>query len=296
MRSRMRGLVVAVLVLCGLLVQPLCAGEAGNHYINGVEGIKGGSIPPPGLYLRNYVAYYQADEMMGPDGNKLPIGLDLSVLAIVPRLIWVSDKTFLGAQVGADALFGMIYTDIEVKAQGMQDDNFAFYDLYVEPLLMAWHGPQWDVGFGLSVFIPTGESGDPADPGKDYYTGMPTLGATYFFDDAKTWSVSALGRYEKHTERDRDDVTLGDDFHVEWGVGKTLNKTWDVGVAGYCQWQVTDDDPGTSDHDSVYAVGPEVSGFCPKSKLFVSLRSLWELEAEDRTQGNITTLTLTKIL
>jgi hypothetical protein len=306
MRSRLCGLVVAVLVLCGLLLQPVGAGPRdGNHYINGVEGIKAGSVPPPGLYLRNYVAFYQADTLKGPDGMDSPAQIDVSVFAIVPRLIWVSNKEFLGAQIGADALFGLIYTDIELTPPGapmsLEDDNFAFYDIYVEPLLMAWHGKQWDIGFGLSCFIPTGESGDPADPGKDYWTGMATLGGTYFLDENRTWSASLLGRYETHGERDSDNVRLGDDFHFEWGVAKTVKKTWDVGLAGYSQWQVTDDDAAVAggqpgDNDSVHAVGPEISGFCPTCKLFVSLRSLWEMEAKDRTQGNITTLTVTKIL
>ncbi len=48
-------------------------------------------------------------------------------------------------------------------------------------------------------------------------------------------------------------------------------------------------------HDRVYAIGPEVSAFIPSAKLFVSFRSQWEFESRDRSEGNVTTLTFTKI-
>ena len=90
----------------------------------------------------------------------------------------------------------------------------------------------------------------------------------------------------------------GNDFHFEWGIGKTLAKIWDVGLAGYCQWQVTDDSGSDardkSVHDRIFAVGPEVSVFIPAAKSFLSLRSLWEFEAKDRTEGQVIALTLTR--
>ena len=129
---------------------------------------------------------------------------------------------------------------------------------------------------------------------------MFTLGGTLYFDAEKTWSASILGRYETHSEQGDRDVTYGDDFHFEWGVAKTFSKFWDVGLAGYSQWQISDDSGSDvtwdkSVHDTVHAIGPEVNIFAPSWKLFVSLRILGEFGAEDRSEGNITTLTLTKI-
>ncbi|MEA2062839.1 MAG: transporter, partial [Gemmatimonadota bacterium] len=117
---------------------------------------------------------------------------------------------------------------------------------------------------------------------------------------AKTWSLSALGRYEVHGERSETKVTPGNNFLIEWGLAKNACKVWDIGLTGYMQWQLTDDS-GTgvtydkSIHDKVYAMGPELMAFIPPAKLFFSIRTLFEFGAEDRSQGNITTLTLTKI-
>jgi hypothetical protein len=289
-------------VLAGCLFGTAFADETICHYVNGVEGIKAATLPPPGLYYRLYNVFYNADELMDPDGDELPIGFEVSVYAMVNRFVWVTNGTILGGNYFMDVVIPLINTDIEVQAAGIDESEFGLGDINVEPFGIAWHGPRYDASFGLSVYIPTGEydQTEPASPGRDMWTGMITLGGTYYFDVAKTWSASILTRYETHSEKDETDVTLGDDFHFEWGVGKTLAKIWDVGVTGYCHWQVTDDSGSDvfwdkSDHDRVYAVGPEVSVFIPPAKLFASLRSQWEFNAQDRSEGNVTSLTLTKI-
>jgi hypothetical protein len=302
----MRKLVAVILCtfgLVGILFGTVFADETICHYVNGVEGIKAATLPPPGLYYRLYNVFYNADELMDPDGDERDMDFEVSVYAMVNRFVWITDKKFLGADFGADFVIPLIYTDIEIKGipTPVDDDQFGLGDIFIEPFVLSWHGPRYDASFGLGAFVPTGEydKDKPASPGRDMWTGMITLGGTYYFDVAKTWSASILGRYETHGEQDETNVTLGDDFHFEWGIGKTLAKVWDVGVTGYCHWQVTDDsDSGLwdkSDRDRVYAVGPEVSVFIPPAKLFASLRSQWEFEAQARSEGNVTSLTLTKI-
>lgn len=295
----MRKLIVVMFCtfgLVGVLFGTAFAQETG-HYVNGVEGIKAATLPPPGFYYRLYNVFYNADEVMDPDGDESPADFEVSVYAMVNRFVWITDKKILGADFGADVIIPLIYTDIEIKGTPVDDDQFGLGDICIEPFVLSWHAPRHDASFGLAVYVPTGDTGDPASPGKDMWTGMLTLGGTYYLDAEKTWSASILARYETHSEKDETNVTPGDDFHFEWGIGKTLAKVWDVGLTGYCHWQVTDDSGSgvTSDHDRVYAIGPEVSTFIPPAKLFLSLRSQWEFGAEDRSEGNVTTLTLTKI-
>ena len=124
---------------------------------------------------------------------------------------------------------------------------------------------------------------------------MLTAGATWYIDPEKTWSVSALNRYEFNTEQRDTDITPGQAYTLEWGIGKTVTKTMDVGVVGYYQQQVTGDSVnGSTAHDRVAAVGPEISVTFPKPMLFVSFRYLYEFMAEDRAQGQTFALTLTK--
>ena len=292
------GIVIAFVVMASGAAQ---AGETG-HYVNGVEGIKAASVPGPGVYYKMYNAFYKADTLTGRGGDELDVDFDVTVFASAQRFIWVTPLKILGADFLMDTTIPLIYTDLEVGAAGIDDSQFGLGDICVEPFALSWHGAQYDAVIGLAGYVPVGQydENDPASPGKDFWTAMFTFGGTWYFDEAKTWSASFLGRYEIHSDKSSTDVHPGDDFHFEWGVGKTLAGTWDVGVAGYCQWQVTDDSGSDvtwdrSLHDRVYAVGPEVGTFIPDWKLGFSLRHEWEFDAVDRSEGHVTVLTLTKV-
>lgn len=190
--------------------------------------------------------------------------------------------------------------DLTIDAMGYGERRNGLGDICVEPFLLAWHGARYDAAAGVGLYMPTGryDEQEAANPGKGMWTGMGTLGGTLYFDDAKTWSASLLSRYEVHSKIEGLDYEPGDDFHFEWGLGKTIAKYYDVGLAGYCQWQTTEnkgDQIPYSDKNRVFAAGPEVVAFIPQIMLFASLRSEWEFGAENNSQGNITSITLTKI-
>ena len=298
-RLSRRALVTFVLV--GIAAGGVSAGET-CHYVNGVEGLKAATVPPPGLYYRTYSVFYSADRLMGPDGEKLDLGFDVNVYAFVSRFVWVTQKKILGANYFGSVIVPLLYTDIEIDAAGVTDDHFGVGDVCVEPFALTWHGKRYDTAAGISFFLPTGhyDVSEPASPGKDFWTTMLTAGVTGYFDEQKNWSASILGRYEIHGEKDDVDVTPGDDFHFEWGLGRKVGKNWDVGLSGYCQWQVSDDKGSDvtwdkNDHDKALAVGPEVGVFIPTSKLLFSIRSQWEFGNRDRSEGYVTAVTVTKI-
>lgn len=280
-----------------LLAGPAVAGDTG-HYVNGVEGIKAASLPPPGFYFRMYNVVYTADDLMDRHGDELDVDFDLTVYADVNRFIWITNYELLGGNYFCDAIVPLVYTDVEIGAMGLHDEQFGFGDLYLEPFGISWHGDWWDAAFGASVFIPTGDydKDEPASPGKGYASGMFTLGGTVYFDKEKTWSLSALPRYEIHTDKEDFDLVPGDNLNLEWGLGKTLAKVWDVGVVGYAQWQITEDRGSDADDtlDRVYAIGPEVSVAFPQHMFFVTVRGEWEFEAKDRPEGFLANVTLTK--
>ena len=272
-----------------------------GHYVSGVEGIKAATLPPEGIYWRMYNVLYTADDLRDKNGKEVDVDFDVNVYALVNRLVYSSGIELLGANLVADICVPLVYTDISMKAGGMtlfDDNEFGLGDILIEPAILSWHGPRYDAALGVGVYLPTGsfDADEPASPGKGFWTGMLTAGATFYFDEAKTWSISALSRYEIHSEQEDTDITYGNDFHFEWGLGKTLAKTWDVGLAGYCRWQLTDDSgPGTTnDREEAYAIGPEVSVFMPEWGLGVSMRSLWEFENKVNSQGNVTTLMIMK--
>lgn len=296
----MKRLTTAILLSLSLICATFTWAGNGTHYPNGVEGIRGSTLPPPGFYYRMYNVYYQADELKGPDGDEIP-GLDFEIdlYCMAHRFIWVSKHKILGADFFVDLTVPVLYKDISVG--GMNEDDFGIGDPCLEPFGLAWHGDRYDAAIALGVYLPIGDysEGNPlgSSPGLNYWTGMLTAGVTWYFDPAKTWSGSILARYETHGENDHLDWEPGDDFHFEWGIGKKLARFWEVGVAGYCQWQVTEDS-GTNandDKDQVYAAGPEINYFVAPIKTNITFRYLFEFEAEDRSEGDFATLIFTYI-
>jgi len=287
-----------VLGLClALLLPSLANAQFSGRYPNGVEGIKGGSIPPPGFYLRDYNLFYYADRLR-VDG--LPPNLDYEVFAYVnaPRAIWISEYKILGGFYGADVLLpiGTVQQD---DAYGIMKDKSGVGDIFVEPITLSWHPKQWDFGVGYGFWAPTGDFDDkPGKPSliwQGNWSHMFTAGATYFVDSNKTVAVSVLNRYEINYENDDVDITPGHHYTLEWGISKSLTKTIEVGAVGYWQQQTTKDGNSSNDVlDRIISVGPEINVFCPKIGLFTSLRYLYEFGARDRPEGQLVTLTLTK--
>ncbi len=290
-----------VLILFGFAGMAF-AGETG-HYVNGVEGIKCSTLPPPGLYYKLYNALYTSNELRDKNGDKVPLSFDLTVFAPVSRFLWVTDQKVLGANFFMDATIPLTYTDISIRETGVSDTRVGLGDINIEPVGLSWHGRRYDAAAALSLWTPTGayDESEPASPGKDFWTLMVTAGGTYYLDVGRTWAASILMRYEIHSEKRDADVTPGEDFLFEWGVSKTLAEIWDVGLTGYCSWQVENDSgvDVTWDkdvHDRAFAIGPEASVFLPSITTGISMRLQWEIETQDRPRGVMATLTFTKVL
>jgi len=265
------------------------------HYCPGVEGVMAASLPPPGFYARDYNVFYWSDRDNDPSGHSAgPPNFKAFTYAQVPRLVWVADDTVLGANYGVSALLPFI--DTELQAGAYDNHSFGMGDLLVDGIL-AWHPSRFDLIAAAGFWAPTGQAAtQPTDPGKGYWTGMLTLGGTWYMDADKTWTVSALNRYEFNAEQRNTHITPGQAYTLEWGVAKKLQKIVDVGAAGYFQQKVTrDSGMGALPFRSrVASVGPEIGVAIPKLEAQVSLRYLYEFIAEDRAQGQAVTLTLTK--
>ena len=67
------------------------------HYVPGSEGLFAATLPPPGVYLRDYNWFYYADQLNNAAGNKINgANAKAFVYAQVPRLIWITDAGSAG--------------------------------------------------------------------------------------------------------------------------------------------------------------------------------------------------------
>lgn len=287
--SLIRALFVALLLVLTIAAQ--AQSPVAGHYPAGAEGVKGASLPPPGVYLRDYNFFYFAERFKGG-----PPDFDIFAYVNAPRLIWMTDHKILGADYGMDVIVPFAYLDW--KVMGMKNDRFEFGDIQVEPLVLSWHFDRFDLAGGYAFWAPTGDF-EPTRPdviSKGFWSHMLTFGGTWYPDQEKTVALSLLNRYEFHHEQDKTNIDPGQTYTLEWGLSKSLSKTIDVGVMGYYQQQVTEDQGlGASDKlDRKLGVGPEISAFCPKLGVFASLRYGYEFAAKERPEGHLFSLTLTK--
>src|SRR5208282_2374206 len=127
------GLAVGLAALPGLL-----QAQPSAHYVPGSEGIKGASLPPPGVYARDYNYFYWADQLNDASGNKIgPADLDAFTYATIPRVIWITDTKFLGGFVGVDALLPLVYQQVSVNTPGgpFNGSTFGIGDFFGEGTL-----------------------------------------------------------------------------------------------------------------------------------------------------------------
>jgi hypothetical protein len=293
---------IGALLLAGLFAFPnLLPAQSvpivAAHYPAGAEGIKGASLPPPGLYFRDYSFYYYADRFK--DG---PPDFRINAYVNAPRVIWMTPVKILGADYGMDVIVPFGYLDYKYSpAPGVtvKDSWFGLGDIEVEPLLLSWHLKKFDFSAGYAFWAPTGDY-KPSRPDlivQGFWSHMLTLGGVWYPDEAKTWAVSLLNRYEFCHQQDQTDVNPGQVYTIEWGLSKSLTKTFDVGLIGYYQQQTTEDNGSNAFSDKLdrkVGIGPEVSAFWPKLGLFTSLRYAYEFAAVERPEGHLVTLTLTK--
>jgi hypothetical protein len=292
--SRLKSL---LLVATSALLPSFVFAQPTAHYAPGSEGLLAATLPPPGLYARDYNLFYTADHVNFPSGYR-EVSATVFTYAQVPRVIWITDQKFLGANVGTDIL--LPFTDTRVKVDDHYNSStFGAGDFFWEGTL-SWHLQQFDFSFGAGIWAPTGDSTPlplgSTRAGKGFWDGMLTWGGTWYTDTNKTYAVSALSRYEFNSEQNGSAITPGEAYTLEWGLSRQFGHGLSVGPVGYYQQKVTGDrgPEASSTRDRVAAVGGEFGGPIPKINVLASVRCLYEFMAEGRAQGETITLTLTK--
>lgn len=316
-RSRSGLIVLGMLLITFLLINPgrVKAGGGGS-YPNGAESFMVGAAPPPGLYFKNYMYYYSADKLKDDHGDDIDAFDDLTVWAEVMRLIWISKKEILGGSYGQHVFLPILDVSLDFKSgvpagpkfKDSYDDTDVPYIIY-SPFILAHHFLEGKLHTVLSlpdIYIPTGDDkGNMAGVGHNYWTFEPVFAVTYM--PTPSWEFSLKFMYDFNTKQDdcptvygfNVDRTPGDEFHFDYSLSYAFNKSFRVGLNGYCYWQTTDDDYDIDStlpppvqgllkadegyHSQVYSIGPGI--WYNYKNMFFTLRTQFEFEAENKTEG-----------
>lgn len=288
---------VAVFALLGTLATT--GAQADGHYVPGVEGMQAASVPPPGMYYLGYLVNYSIDDFRAPgSSSNLPGHNRGTVTALANRFVWVSRHKLLGADYGMEAIVPLLRTSLTINAAGISDSRSGVGDVYLGPLVLGWHGAQWDAVAAAGMWFDTASTSHPASPGKGFKSTMLTGGLTYYFDAAKSVSGAALMRYELNGRNDAG-MRPGDQLTMEWGLGKSFGGV-SAGLVGYSQWQTTSDSgAGASNSKAArHAVGAELAYPIPGAGVFLKGALYKELSAKAGTgpqaKGSLLRFTLVK--
>ena len=314
-RSRSGLVLLGFLLFSFLLTSPsqVLAGGGGSYPL-GAESFMVGAAPPPGFYLKNYVYLYHADELKDNHGDNVGVFDEVDVQADVLRFIWISKYQLLGGNYGQHLFLPLLNVDLDFKApvgpkhKKHYNDTDVPYLIY-SPFILAHHlmGGKLHTVFSLpDIYIPTGDDkGNMAGIGHNYWTFEPVFAITYM--PVPSWEFSLKFMYDFNTEQDdcptpygfNVDRTPGDEFHLDYSVSYGFSKSFRVGVSGYYYKQVSDDDydidgsipapvrellnDDEGHHSEVFAVGPGV--WYNYKNMFFELRTQFEMEAENKTEG-----------
>jgi len=286
----------------------------GQSYPNGAESFLSAMLPPPGLYLMDYVYFYGADTMRDDHGDDVAVFDDVTVWANVLRLVWMSEKTFLGATYGQHVFLPLLWTDLSFhaplgpKGTADYDDSGVPYIIY-SPMVLGWHlkNNTFHVAASLvDIYIPTGQDdGNLASVGHEFWTFEPVLAMTYLAGD---WAFSAKLMLDFNTTQDKAptvygvevDRDPGAEFHVDYSVSYAVRPFLRLGLSGYYYQQISDDSYDIDDsvpqavaellrqeegcHSRVFAVGPGI--WYNHKNMFFELRTQFETGARNKTEGH----------
>ena len=215
-------------------------------------------MPPPGSYFS--LIYDRLEGSVdGLSVGGLPIQADTDVAVNLVRLSFtqVFDAELWGGTPALNVAIPLPDTKIAFQAvsgplagANIEDNSFGIGDIGVTGLV-GWHDGNMHYNAGLTVFAPTGSYSTASidvrnrsmsilSNGKNVWSFMPSLGATYFNPDTGL-EVSGVASLLASTKNTSTDYQTAPAFQLEGAVLQRSKSGWGFGLAGYTYQQLSDD-------------------------------------------------------
>ena len=262
-----------------------------GHYPPGQTGLRGGASPAPGWSFTNFSRLFSNLDVKDESGNTVehPAEARYANITVVG---WTSDYKIFGMNYGA--LVGVPFAtgNLNPGADEVASSHFALGDIIVTPLVLYGRDSEFDYQFQFSVWTPSGEfkPGGLANRGSGFWSVIYSAGGVWYpGGDRNNWSLSAIARIEQNFEQAHTGITPGDNFDIDWGIGKIVHLgsyRFDVGVSGFGTWQISNQSGGgNTNRYRYYGTGPEVSAAI-SDRWSARVRAQWEFGARNVVQGN----------
>jgi hypothetical protein len=208
-------------------------------------------------------------------------------------------------------------------AQSAADDNhtgskFGLSDVELAPI-MRWSSDAHQVVLIPAILLGTGDfkAGRAYNPGEGKYkTFRPTVQYSYI---GEGWDFGIRAAYSISDRNSDTKYRSGNTWNLDWAVMKFINDSTRVGLQGYAIYQATDDTVKPSSEGGVsmygvtdathtqivpyvagkgraYSVGPAVSWIKDSGTLLLEGKVLKEFGVQNRPEGTMAWLTVSKPL
>ena len=309
----MKFLLTSLVLICAIFAcsSPLHAQQKGQ-WVPGQYGLNAGTTPDPGFTYENLAVNFSASKLNDSDGQRVPnVTGTYSFWAEENVFMQVSKFKVLGAKfvpyIELAYGNGSVVADLAV-APGtnlkLAAGGSGYGDTYVEPAALAWNFKRADVTVAYAFVAPTGRysAGASDNVGSGYWGNLVNAGATVYLTKNKGTSANLFTVWEAHGKKSGSDLTPGQAFTTEWGLGQVLplkkdfSRLLQLGVVGYDQWQISDNGGTTTvggatvpastlPYYSVHSIGVQSNFILPKKSLSFFFKYYNEFSAKARSEG-----------
>jgi hypothetical protein len=284
-------------------------GQQKGQWVPGQFGLNAGVIPEPGVTYANLALNYSAGTLNNSSGNGIPgingtysFWVDENIFYYVPK------HKFLGGYfmpyVALNYANGELVANLTGTNLSTGGGGSGFADMFVQPVNLGWHLKRADVAVGYAFTAPTGRftAGASDNVGSGYWGNNITSGTTFYITKNKGTSANLSTDWEVHGKKSGTNLTPGQAFTDEWGIGQVLplkkdfSRLLQLGLVGYDQWQVSSNGGTVTvagipvpasilPYYSVHGIGFQSNFILPAKDLALFFKYYDEYSAKARPEG-----------
>ncbi len=294
------GVTVFVVTVCVLIGAAPLLGQQKGQWVPGQYGLSGGIVPNPGFTYQNLALNYSSGSLNNADGNALPgitgtysFWVDENIFMFVPKYKFLGG--YFAPYVSVNVANGSLVGDLVGTNLSLNGGGNGLADTLVQPVNLGWHFKRADLSAGYAFFAPTGRftAGAGNNVGSGYWGNHLNSGTTFYITKNKGTSASIFVDWESHRKKSGTNITPGQAFTMEWGLGhvlpldKQMHKLIQLGFVGYDQWQVSENSGITRllPYYSAHALGFQTNFIAPVKGLTLFFKYFDEYNAKAHPQG-----------
>jgi hypothetical protein len=285
--KHLKHLPAALLALTAALLCSLAQATEGGGgvYPNGNENYLVGAMPPPGTYTLVYGGYDHLTKLRDHNGDRINLPFDVSVTAVAPRFVWVTDTKILGGQLAWHVI--LPFLSIDAKIGGLSQRKSGLGDIVFGPGL-GYHDGNLHYVFALDVNAPTGSYSKTnlANTSRNYWNLEPLIAVSYVQPEGVNADIKF--HYDINARNKDTQYKSGQEFHFDFDAGYGFGNGWVAGVGGYVYQQVSAD---TLNGATVANAKGEAMGFGPSIKydngkgFFITAKWQKDFSVKNRAEG-----------